>query len=125
MKKALIIIGVLVIIVIIGISSWAFKQSQQPGELDALAQCLADKDALFYGTFWCPYCKNQKAMFGKSAKLLPYIECSTPDGKSQLSICSEQNITGYPTWEFSDGSRETGVITLEHLSEKTGCPLTN
>ena len=62
-------------------------------------------------------------MFGKSDKYLPYIECSTADGKGQLPICNEQNISGYPTWEFADGSRETGELSLAHLAQKTGCPL--
>ena len=114
----LIIIG-LAVAGIIGYSVW---QSQQPGELDAFATCLKDKGAVFYGAFWCPHCDNQKKMFGQSKKLLPYVECSTPDGKSQLQTCQDKNIEGYPTWEFADASRETGEVPLKTLSEKTGCP---
>jgi hypothetical protein len=33
------------------------------GKYDLFAQCLKDKDAKFYGAFWCPHCQNQKAMF--------------------------------------------------------------
>lgn len=94
-----------------------------PRPLDGFAQCLADKKAAFYGAFWCPHCQNQKKMFGRSARLLPYTECSTPDGKSQLQICVDKKIDGYPTWEFSDGSRLSGEIPLKTLSEKTGCLL--
>ncbi len=97
--------------------------NSKPGKLDEFTQCLKDKGAVFYGAFWCPHCQNQKAMFGKSAKLLPYTECSTPDGKDRLAVCKEKNITGYPTWEFADGSRESGEISLQKLSEKTGCQL--
>ena len=97
--------------------------NSKPGKLDEFTQCLKDKGAVFYGAFWCPHCQNQKAMFGKSAKLLPYTECSTPNGKDQLAVCKEKNITGYPTWEFADGSRESGEISLQKLSEKTGCQL--
>ena len=97
--------------------------NNKPGKLDEFARCLKDKGAVFYGTFWCPHCQNQKAMFGKSAKLLPYIECSTPDGQSQLAVCQEKKIEGYPTWEFTDSSRESGEVPLSRLSEKTGCPL--
>ena len=97
--------------------------NNKPGKLDEFARCLKDKGAVFYGTFWCPHCQNQKAMFGKSAKLLPYIECSTPDGQSQLAVCQEKKIEGYPTWEFADSSRESGEVPLGRLSEKTGCPL--
>lgn len=99
------------------------SKNNQPGKLDAFAQCLGQKGAMFYGAFWCSHCQNQKTMFGKSAKLLPYTECSTPDGNSQLSACKDKKIEGYPTWEFQDGSRETGEVALETLSQKTGCPL--
>lgn len=97
--------------------------NSKPGRLDEFAQCLKGKSAVFYGAFWCSHCQNQKAMFGKSAKFLPYTECSTPDGRGQLAICKEKNVTGYPTWEFSDGSRESGEVSLQKLSEKTGCQL--
>ncbi len=97
--------------------------NSKPGKLDEFAQCLKDKGAVFYGAFWCPHCQNQKAMFGKSVKLLPYVECSTPDGKSQLAVCTEKNVTGYPTWEFADGSKESGEVSLEKLAEKTRCSL--
>jgi hypothetical protein len=62
-------------------------------------------------------------MFGKSAKLLPYVECSTPDGKGQLPICAEKDIKGYPTWTFTDGSQLSGEQTIQTLAEKTACPL--
>lgn len=94
-----------------------------PGRLDGFAQCLKDSGAKFYGAFWCPHCQNQKTMFGKSAKLLPYIECSTPDGRGQLQICKDEKVEGYPTWEFADGSRQSGEVPLSILAEKTGCAL--
>lgn len=109
--------------VVIAATFFLVSVNSKPGKLDEFAQCLKDKGTVFYGAFWCPHCQNQKAMFGKSAKLLPYVECSTPDGKSQLQICKDKNIAGYPTWEFSDGSRESGEVSLSRLSEKTGCLL--
>ncbi|MFZ2484773.1 MAG: hypothetical protein WAX80_00150 [Minisyncoccia bacterium] len=93
------------------------------GPLDAFATCIKDSGATFYGAFWCPHCQNQKAMFGVSAKLLPYVECSTPDGKGQLSVCKDAGVTGYPTWVFADGTRESGEVALEKLGEKTSCEL--
>lgn len=102
---------------------WLITVPPKPGKLDAFATCLADEGAKFYGTFWCPFCQKQKADFGRSARLLPYTECSTPDGRSQLPICTEAKVEGYPTWEFADGSRLTGKIELEVLAEKTSCVL--
>lgn len=120
--KYILIVSVVGLAVIAGVY-FLFSQKNQPGKLDSFAQCLGQKGVMFYGAFWCPHCQNQKTMFGKSAKLIPYTECSTPDGSNQLAVCKDKKIEGYPTWEFADGSRETGEIPLEMLSEKTGCPL--
>lgn len=93
------------------------------GNLDSFAQCLKDKGAIFYGAFWCSHCNNQKKAFGSSQKLLPYVECSTPDGKGQTKQCTDAGIDGYPTWVFPDGSRQSGEIPLKTLADKTGCQL--
>src|SRR3989338_10861873 len=97
--------------------------STGPGKYDTFAQCLKDNGATFYGAFWCPHCNAQKKMFGSSVKLLPYVECSTPDASGQTQICIEKKITGYPTWEFADGSCLTEEIPLAQLAEKTFCEL--
>lgn len=122
-KKILIIIIGIGILVIAFAFIAAIFSNKNSGKLDGFAQCLKDKGAVFYGAFWCSHCQNQKAMFGGSVKYLPYVECSTPDGNSQLQICKDKNIEGYPTWIFSDGTRESGEISLERLSEKTSCAL--
>lgn len=121
MNKALrygIIIGLVVLFG--GLIAW-YKLT--PGPYDTLATCLKEKQVVFYGAFWCPHCQATKAMFGKSVKLLPYVECSTPDGKSQLPVCTDAAITGYPTWVFPDGSRLSGEVDLETLAEKASCPI--
>lgn len=89
---------------------------------DSFAQCLADAGAKFYGAYWCPHCQDQKKLF-KNSKKLPYIECSTPDGKNRTQICIDEKITGYPTWKFADGSVADGEQTFEELSKKTNCPI--
>jgi hypothetical protein len=100
-----------------------------PGKYDAFATCLKDKGATFYGAFWCPHCVAQKKKFGSSEKLLPYVECSTPDGQGQTQICKDKKIEGYPTWELKDGTRipddstEGAGVKLETLAAKTSCVL--
>jgi thiol-disulfide isomerase/thioredoxin len=121
MKNKFIVV-LIVILLITGIV-WLIKTPGKSGKLDAFASCIKDSGAIFYGAFWCPHCQNQKAMFGSSAKLLPYVECSTPDGNSQLPLCTDAGVKGYPTWQFADGTRESGEVSLEKLSEKTNCPL--
>lgn len=119
-KKA---VWILVALIFIGGVVWLIRTPGKAGALDSFATCIKDSGAKFYGAFWCPHCQNQKALFASSAKLLPYIECSTPDGKSQLPICNEAEIKGYPTWTFADGTTKSGEVSLADLSTATSCPL--
>lgn len=115
---------IVVVLVVAGLVGWRVWSANQPGPLDAFAQCLKDEGATFFGAFWCPHCQEQKRMFGNSEKLLPYTECSLPDGQGQTQECIDEEIKTYPTWEFADGERLLGVVELERLAEKTGCELT-
>lgn len=120
--KVILLSTVIGLVVIVGIA-YLLYDANKPGQLDDFATCLKDKGAVFYGAFWCQHCKNQKALFGNSAKLLPYVECSTPDTRGKYQICIDKQIDGYPTWEFADNSRETGEVPLATLADKTGCAL--
>ena len=93
------------------------------GPYDSFAQCIKDSGAIFYGAYWCPHCQDQKKEFGDSAHLLPYVECSTPDGTGQTQICKDKGIEGYPTWIFKDGSQQSGKVEMNVLAQKTGCTL--
>lgn len=123
-KKLVIGIVVFIVLFIVGVFFLSGKSnSGNSTKLDGFAQCLKDSGTTFYGAFWCPHCQNTKAEFGASAKLLPYVECSTPDGQGQLDICKEKGVQSYPTWEFSDGSRLEGEVPLETLAQKSNCSL--
>lgn len=126
MNNVRIFFGVIAVL-IVGTVATALLRSNAtppgPGKYDTFAQCLKDKGAVFYGAFWCPHCQAQKKLFGSSARSLPYVECSTANGNAQTQACIDKGITSYPTWEFTDGSRLTGEITLEKLAEKTLCAL--
>jgi hypothetical protein len=117
------VIGILVLGIIATVMLRGSQEPVGPGKYDTFAQCLGEKGATFYGAFWCPHCKAQKNLFGPSAKFLPYVECSTLDGKGQMQICIDKQIASYPTWEFADGTRLNGEIPLEQLAEKTSCSL--
>ena len=116
--------GVITVLIIGGLMAWYVIDSRTPGQYDELAMCLKDKGVTFYGAFWCQHCKEQKRQFGtKSTKLLPYVECSTSNGKGQLQVCKDAGVMSYPTWQFADGTRDAKVLTPAILAEKTGCPL--
>lgn len=123
MKKEKVIIVLVAVVAIIGIGFYLYRTNNTQGKLDGFAKCLADNGAVFYGAFWCAHCQNQKKMFGRSEKLLSYVECSTPSGREQLQVCKDKEIEGYPTWEFTDGTREVGEVALAKLAEKTKCTL--
>jgi len=113
---------IIVLLILIGVGYFIGSSIFSPGKYDTFAQCINDSGAKFYGAYWCPHCNDQKALFGKSAKKLPYIECSLPNRGGQNALCNEINIESYPTWIFPDGSR-SNFLTLTQLSEKTGCEL--
>ena len=114
----------LAVVVVVGLGIWGYvSYESKPGELDAFASCLGEKGATFYGAFWCPHCRAQKALFGRSVDKLPYVECSTPDGKNQTQVCIDHGINNYPTWVFADNSTSTGEQALATLAQKTGCEL--
>ncbi|MDO8424204.1 MAG: thioredoxin domain-containing protein [bacterium] len=117
------LVWLLVFLLVAGGLVWLVKTPGRPGKLDLFATCIKDSGAKYYGAFWCPNCKNQEARFGKSARLLPRIECSTPDAKGQMPICQEAKVEGYPTWDFVNGERVTGNLPLERLAELTSCIL--
>ncbi|HEU0085392.1 MAG TPA: hypothetical protein VFQ59_00310 [Candidatus Paceibacterota bacterium] len=123
-----IFVGVIAFLILATVVTVIIRQGSggpavKDGQYDSFAQCLTEQGAMFYGTFWCPYCKQQKDMFGSSVKYMPYTECSTPDGQSQTAVCREAEIANYPTWVFADGSRLNGLVPLETLAEKTSCQL--
>lgn len=123
MKTKFISIVVIAILFVGGLGIFMNKTQTGPNKLDGFAQCLKTNGAEFYGTFWCPSCQDQKKLFGSSAKYLPYIECSTPNGTGQKQICKDKKIEGYPLWIFADGTRASGLQSLLQLSEKTQCLL--
>ncbi len=123
MKKEVAIIIVALIVILGGAYLLNKPISSQPGKYDAFTTCLKDSGTIFYGAFWCPHCKAQKALFGDSVSKLPYVECSTPDGQSQTPICIKKGIQSYPTWIFANGDKLSGEVPLADLAAKTNCAL--
>ena len=121
-RNKVVVWGLLILVLIIAGLIYN-KVTAVDGEFDEFARCINNSGTKFYGTFWCEHCKNQKEEFGKSAKYLPYIECSIPNGQGTNLVCLNANIEGYPTWEFPDGTRESGELSLEFLAERTSCSL--
>lgn len=115
------ITGVIVVVLALHFSG-LFDPTAGPEKpyLKALAIHLSESGARMYGTYWCPTCQEQKALFEASAKRLPYIEC-TPDGRGGMPNfdCVANKVEQYPTW-FINGSRYTGLTTVDDLARLSG-----
>lgn len=123
MKKGVLVFWAAIIaVIVIGLGASMFASSK-PGAHDALAQCIKKQGVVFYGAYWCPHCQRTKGLFGSSAKYLPYVECSTPDGQGQTQICADKKIISYPTWVRPDGATLGGEHTLQEWAAFSGCTL--
>ncbi|MEK7212314.1 MAG: hypothetical protein AAB686_01395 [Patescibacteria group bacterium] len=112
---------VVAVAVLLGGMIWLSSRnnpSDAPAPLDNFAQCLKDKGATMYGTRTCPYCLQQKKMFGNAFRFINYVECTTEQAKCQVA-----KVESVPLWTFADGERVVGLQQLKFLAEKTGCEL--
>lgn len=114
-----IIVFSIIFIIFAGIVYASVSYYTKPGEYDEFAKCLTDKGYKMYGVDWCPNCRNQKKMFGKSFKYVDYIECT-----KQKEACSQAQIEGYPTW-IVDTETYVGVQSLARLSSISECQLSS
>ncbi len=119
--KVLVRAGVLALLCLSAVSFSAADKAK----LDNFARCLADKKAVMYGAFYCEHCKEQKDLFGDSAQYLPYVECVEKGTRKITDQCKTLGIRKTPTWIFEQsGDRIEGkVLSLQELSQKSGCPL--
>lgn len=114
------IIGALVALVIFGVAL-----SNSTPDNSSLARCLSENGATMYGAYWCPHCADQKKLIGKEGfKEINYVECAVggpKDVPANPKLCEEKQVSTYPTWIFSDGTKMTGTLTLDALAKKAGC----
>ncbi len=89
-------------------------------ELDDLAKYLTQKGVKVYGTSTCSACAYQKKLFGNSWQYISYVECGITDGTGQAKVCQAAGIKAYPTWQFPNGSKTVGALTLQELAKKVG-----
>ena len=90
---------------------------------DAFAQCLATKQLKMYGLYWCPHCLEQKEMFGQSFHYVPYVECAIKGSSELAPECKVAGVKLFPSWQFGMDPPKEGILSMETLSNKTGCSL--
>ncbi len=123
-SKITLTLGMLLLVLIpIVIFAVVSVKPGKPGQYDQLATCLTEKGAKMYGAYWCAHCQAQKKAFGTAFEKINYIECALPGGKGQTEECKQAGIENYPTWEFADGERLAGEVSLEQLATKAQCAI--
>lgn len=100
---------------------WAAEGEDAP-DLVAFAKALTDAGAKMYTAAWCAFCSMQKQLFQAGGSYLPAIEVTNPD-RTLNEVGIENNITSFPTWEFPDQTRESGLLDLQTLSDRSGVPI--
>jgi glutaredoxin len=86
----------------------------------ALASHLKQIGAKLYGTYWCPYCHKQKALFGNEAfSQLDYVECDPAGKNARPELCQKAHVEGFPTWEIK-GKQYGGFRSLQDLANLSG-----
>ena len=119
MKNTLIYVGIAVLLASAYYAGWYHKNHKY----DAFAQCLATKQVKMYGLYWCPHCLEQKAMFGQSFHYVPYVECAIKDSSELAPECKVAGAKLFPSWQFGMDPPKEGILSMEALSDKTGCSL--
>ncbi len=123
-SRPVLIVLSLVVVAIIGFAAYNFSNvSPAQGQYDDFAKCLTEKGVVMYGAYWCPHCANQKNTFGSSFEYINYVECDPNGSNSNVTLCTEKGITGFPTWVFPDGRRYEGETNIKSLSQLSGCQL--
>lgn len=97
-------------------------ESEAGQDLVAFAKALADIGVTYYGAAWCPACTEQKQLFQDGGDFLPFVEVTKSD-RTLNAIGTAAGIEVFPTWDFPDGTRATGVQTLATLSQRSGVPI--
>ena len=112
--------GVVVVLLVVAFAGGRYYRNHK---YDSFAKCLASKQAKMYGLYWCPHCIEQKEKFGASFQYVPYVECAIKGSREEATECKIAGVKLFPSWQFGSEPPKEGVLSLEALSDKTGCPL--
>jgi hypothetical protein len=118
-RDKLIWAGIAAVLVVAYIGFWYYNNHRY----DGFAKCLASAQAKMYGLYWCPHCAEQKAMFGKSFRYVPYVECAIKGSRELAPACTAAGVKLFPSWQFGSNPPVEGVFPMQELGDKTGCSL--
>jgi hypothetical protein len=111
------------VIAVLFVGAFVAGRFYRSHKYDSFAQCLASRQAKMYGLYWCPHCIEQKEEFGESFHYVPYVECAIRGTRELAPECKVAGIKLFPSWQFGGEPPKEGVLSLDALSDKTGCKL--
>jgi len=119
-KKKMFTYGMVLVLLAIAFIAGRYYRNHK---YDSFAKCLATKQAKMYGLYWCPHCIEQKEMFGDAFHYVPYVECAIKGSSELATECKIAGVKLFPSWQFGSEPPKEGVLSLDALSDKTGCAL--
>ncbi|MDZ4850954.1 MAG: tandem-95 repeat protein [Pirellulaceae bacterium] len=99
--------------------STSVAEGEAAPDLVAFAKSLRDAGVIFFGADWCPNCIQQKKLFEDGSQFLNFVEVTNPD-RTPNTRGNTEGVFTYPTWQFQNGSRQTGVLSLAQISSSSG-----
>jgi hypothetical protein len=118
-KKYITWIGIVILLA----AAYALGWYHTNHKYDAFAQCLTAKGAKMYGLYWCPHCAEQKEKFGAAFRYVNYVECAIKNSNELAPACKIAGVKLFPSWQFSEDPPKEGILSMDALSDKTGCSL--
>lgn len=79
-----------------------------------VGEALSKRKAIMFGTFWCPYCDQERQELGadvflggaKRDPLVAYVECDKKGAGSNADLCRQAGIKSFPTWALSTDTED-------------------
>lgn len=105
------------------LSASLFNSSRKTVSLEGFAKCLNRQGVKLYGAKWDGHTQNQKWIFKEASEYLPYVECMKKEKDKLAPRCKQEGIKAFPTWEFSNGTRKIGELSLQEIQELSDCSL--
>jgi large repetitive protein len=94
-------------------------EGEAADDLVAFAKALTTAGAKLYGADWSATTTEQRGLFEEGSVSLPFVEVTNAD-RSLNTIGTQQNITTFPTWKFTNGNTLTGLQTLQQIATSSG-----
>ncbi len=98
---------------------------EEQQQMMSFVDCLDSKGVYLYGTEDSLLIKKQKLIFKEVSIDNIFFNCKEGDTGDILFECLVEDVIFFPTWILGDGTRHEEVLSMEDLSEITGCSLEN